>query len=539
MPDAEREPETAARDHVSADGGSTVARVATVVFAVAVAVAGVLYMVRGSEQSFWLDEWDFFADRSATVLDDLLRPHNEHWSTLPILVYRALWQVFGLRSYVPYQIVIVGLHLVAAVLVFIVMRRSRVHPVIAVATASVFLFFGTGRNNIVWAFQIGFVGALVCGLVQLVLADHDGPITRRDVAGLVFGVAALLCSGIGVITALAVGVATFLRRGWKVAAFHIVPLAALYAVWWFGYASDRTETEWSIDRILRFARVGIANAFDAMGQIPGVGVVLGVLLVGGLVLAFVSGPSERVRTTSSVPIAMLAAGVLFFAVTATGRTVLGEDAPKAGRYAYIFVALALPALAVAAQAVYERWHAALPVIVVVMLLGVPGNIDAIEASGPDRLTLGGSRMFEIAAHSPYVTRVPGSVHPFGFNGSEVTVRWLRRGAASGRIPEPDAVRPAERAAVGLRLLLDQRPEERRDTDVGCRPLPARDDHELETGDVIRGRGTYTLQLVEPDGTTSDPVDFVVDGDELVAVAGPLQLRSVGPLPGTAVLCRAP
>ena len=41
----------------------------------------------------------------ATDLGDLLRPHNEHWSTLPILVYRVLWQLFGLRTYVPYQLV--------------------------------------------------------------------------------------------------------------------------------------------------------------------------------------------------------------------------------------------------------------------------------------------------------------------------------------------------------------------------------------------------------------------------------------------------
>ena len=55
-----------------------------------------------SRQWFIADEWAFLADRDGGDLGDLLRPQNEHWSTIPILVYRGLWHVVGLRSYVPY-----------------------------------------------------------------------------------------------------------------------------------------------------------------------------------------------------------------------------------------------------------------------------------------------------------------------------------------------------------------------------------------------------------------------------------------------------
>ena len=103
---------------------STAASVAGLVFVAAVVVAFPLYLVRGHDQWFFLDEWDFLAARSLTNIDSLLRPHNEHWSTLPIIVYRVLWQLFGLRTYLPYQVIIVSLHLTAAVLLRRIMRRA-------------------------------------------------------------------------------------------------------------------------------------------------------------------------------------------------------------------------------------------------------------------------------------------------------------------------------------------------------------------------------------------------------------------------------
>jgi hypothetical protein len=74
-----------------------------------------------------------------------LSPHNEHWSTLPILVYRMLWRFFGLRTYVPYKLITILLHLTTAVLLRVVMRRAGVNPWIATAAASLFALFGACR----------------------------------------------------------------------------------------------------------------------------------------------------------------------------------------------------------------------------------------------------------------------------------------------------------------------------------------------------------------------------------------------------------
>src|SRR6187402_542689 len=86
---------------------SVTAGTALFVFVLAELVALVFYMSISRPMWFFLDEWDFLANRTAFNLHDLFVPHNEHWVTLPALAYRGLWWVFGLNTYRPYQLVIV------------------------------------------------------------------------------------------------------------------------------------------------------------------------------------------------------------------------------------------------------------------------------------------------------------------------------------------------------------------------------------------------------------------------------------------------
>ena len=94
-------------------------------FAAVIAVAVPVILYQGRDQWFFLDEWDFLADRSAGSFHDLMAPHAQHWTTFGVLVYRALWQLVGLRHYWPYQLCLVTLHLATAVLLRVVMRRAR------------------------------------------------------------------------------------------------------------------------------------------------------------------------------------------------------------------------------------------------------------------------------------------------------------------------------------------------------------------------------------------------------------------------------
>ena len=343
------------------------ARVALVVFVVVVVAAVPLYLWRGRHQWFYLDEWDFLAGRDATNLHDLLRPHNEHWSTVPILVYRFMWRLFGLQTYKPYQLMTIGLHLVAACLLRVVMRRADVRPWIATVAASLFVLLGAGHENIVWAFQIGFVASLVCGLVHLILADHDGRFARRDAIGVAFGGLGLMCSGVGVTMVAVVGLAVLIRRGLKMAALHVAPLAVLFLAWWSVFGRNAySSPDTSVSSVVRFVGIGIGHTFAELGQVRFVGIALAGLLVVGLVCAVRGDFVTPLRARLAAPIGLLGGGVVYLIIVGLGRIakadiairlgVIGsvDDTARAGRYVHILALLTLPALAVAAHALVQR-----------------------------------------------------------------------------------------------------------------------------------------------------------------------------------------
>src|SRR6187200_2055234 len=157
-----------------------------------------LLLVFGRHAWFTQDDWDFLSARTAGDPGDWFRGHFNHMTTLPILVYRLFWVLFGVHTYVPYLALVILLHLVAAALLWALIRRTGARPWLATLLAGGFVFFGAGGENILVAFQITFVGSLVFGFTHLLLADHDGPIDRRDWLGLLAGFAGLLCSGVSI-----------------------------------------------------------------------------------------------------------------------------------------------------------------------------------------------------------------------------------------------------------------------------------------------------------------------------------------------------
>ncbi|MDH4168390.1 MAG: hypothetical protein OEW42_02270, partial [Acidimicrobiia bacterium] len=366
-------------------------------FAVALAAGFVLILYLGRDMWFKGDEWYFLADRDAGDLGDLFRPHNlVHWTTLPVLFYRAVYRAFGLHSYLAYQVPLVLLHVGIAWQLRRIMLRSRADPWIATAAATAFLLFGSGFPNMIWAFQISLNGSLFLGLTHLLLATHDGPLDRRDGLGLLAGALGLLCSGVAVTMVIIVGLAVLLRRGVRPALIHTVPLATIYLIWWFGYArSDEADAleRGSPDQWVEFVWIGMKSTFAELGQLPLVGLGLAVMLVVGMLLAWEPRRHLRPPAALAAPLAMLAGAVVFLFITALGRVasalgaldlVLGPEAGASPRYLYMVAALILPALAVAATASSRGRPMVLVAACLVFLVGIPGNIDAL--ANPDGLS---------------------------------------------------------------------------------------------------------------------------------------------------------
>jgi hypothetical protein len=290
-------------------------------FAVVAVVSIPLLLRLGHDRWFQFDDWDFLASRDAGNLHELFEPHGPHWSTLPILVYRIEWYLFALHDYWPYQLVCVLSHLTVAVLIRTVMRRAGVRPWVATATVLPLLFFGAGEENIAYAFQINFNASLVFGLVHPLLADHDGPVDRRDGLALLAGFAGLMSSGIAVTMVVVVGLAMLVRRGWRVALLHTAPLGVAYLVWYATIAREGYQGQDVSDPIdaLAFARTTIAAGFGGLAQVPGLGWVLGGLVVGGLLLAWRRQSWGQVRRVAAAPAALAAGAFVFALITSLGR----------------------------------------------------------------------------------------------------------------------------------------------------------------------------------------------------------------------------
>jgi hypothetical protein len=498
------------------------ARAAFLTFVAVAVVGAVVYVVNGRKVWFFGvfgDEWDFLAGRRLGV-HDFLERHGDHLVALPALLFRLLYPVFGLHSYLPYQVWAIGLHVAAAALLRVVMRRAGVDPWIATAAAGLFVLFGAGSQDVLIAFQITFSGALVLGLLQLVGTDHDGPIDRRDWFALLAGLGALACSDVAIVMIAAVGIAALFRRRWSVAALQTLPLAALYALWLWGFGRG-ARTDADLGHITRSARTTLFSTFDALGQVPFVGWLLAAVLFAGAALAW-RDAGRRSALGASTALA-IGAG-LFSVLLGLTRFGLGSQFAASSRYLHVVAALVLPLLAVAADALARRWRYATPVVLVLLLIGLPGNVAAVgDNVGPAARYREYRRGVAALPRDPFARLAPRSLHPTPSFAAEVTVGWLLDAARDGRLPDPPRSTPRQRATDGLRLTLEQRDA----YGGGCPPLRMPTTRRLAEGERIGIQGAVSVQAVARDGAQPQPLPF---GTGLLAPAHRHTLRAVaGPL----------
>ena len=489
------------------------------VFAGVELVAVFFWLTIGRHKWFHHDEWDFLAARQAGDLGDLFRPHGPHWVTLPVLLYRAIFSLFGLRAYLPYRIPVLAAHLSVAALLLVVMRRAEVRPWIAVAAAALFVAFGAGAQNIINPFQVAFTAALAFGLTHLLLADHAGRVDARDGWGLLAGLAALMCSGVGVAMVAAVGLAVLLRRGWRIAALHTVPLAIVYLVWLavIGHkTSGQQSSNPTVGGVIRFVATGERAAYEwIVGGSRPLGLAVVLVLAGGLACAAVAHRRSGTLSRLAAPVALVFGSVVFLGITASGRLFLGVSAARSGRYLYLVAALTLPALAVAADALatLRRWI--LPVAVALFLIGVPANLRAAVRAG-DHAEGATRAIFTSLQADARSKRVPPSIHPEPVMASDVTIGWLAAQAPGHHVVIPARLQFEDRFRLAFAQSKQAAPH--RSCSSLEQPLVLR----LEAGDIV---GLYRNTIVvRPAGghhLLGPPlVFFPRDGRRIALVASP-------------------
>lgn len=202
------------------------------------AAAALFFLTLGDDFAFYVDEWNFMVERRGHDLDVFLDPQNGHLMALPVLVYKAFFEVFGVGSYMPYRVMLVALELTVAGLFFALVRR-RVDDAVAVAFTVAVLFFGPGWEPLLSAVGSPQIISLAAGLGMLLALDAG---TRRgDVIAAVLLAVSLASFSYGLMFAGAAAVDILLRPGGPRRLWVAVAPLALYGLWVLGWAESQAR----------------------------------------------------------------------------------------------------------------------------------------------------------------------------------------------------------------------------------------------------------------------------------------------------------
>jgi hypothetical protein len=313
--------------------------------------AAVFLLWANRNQWFNSDEWAWIFDRSVVGSSNrsLLEPHNEHWVTIPIIIWRALYAAFGVRTYVPYLLLVVGAHLVTVHLLWRLLLRIRIDPLVATLACIPFAVLGAGWENLLWGFQFSLVMSLALGLGALLVLPDDGPVGRRDTIAVALLVVALMCSGLAATMVMVAGLFVLLTRGVRAATVMVVPPAAVHLVWFAIWGRDPGGLEpepltTAVQKLPAFVWTGLTATVDDTSGLAGIGAIVLVLLG-----VFIVRQGKLGDPAWSLAIASTVGAIAFLTFTGIRRSSLGVETASSSRYVYVVAALLLPVAALAAD----------------------------------------------------------------------------------------------------------------------------------------------------------------------------------------------
>jgi hypothetical protein len=212
----------------------------------------------------------FYAQRlSENALGHAILHSNLYLIALPMVLYKAMFEIFGIGSYLPYRLAAIILALLCATL-FYAIARPRIGSLLALAPTILLLFFGSGWEVLITGMRIPSLFAIASGLAAILLLE------REDGAGDA-SAAALLCvsvtshpTGLGFLAAAAVMVAFRPSpRRWKSSWVALIP-AALFGAFVVFYQRTGDDFPPDISDVLAFARASWTMLTAAVSGLSGV-----------------------------------------------------------------------------------------------------------------------------------------------------------------------------------------------------------------------------------------------------------------------------
>ncbi|WP_243063477.1 hypothetical protein [Humibacter sp. RRB41] len=332
-------------------------------------VAALFLLYESRHQGLFYDDWSFVVPDQPSIW----APHVGHWSTVPMLLYLGIRGLFGLNLFLPFAVGVIVAQLGLATLVWRIMLKVGVAPWIATTASALICFLGAGGENVLWAFQVGFIGAAALSLIVMLLLMRERFGIGEAIGVVVLSILALATSGTSLPVLAGAAVVGIVYRGfWRTVALF-VPGAVAYGVWFVVVALHTKGNDYHAGGLFQYLTQAPGYVLSMLaggtGNLVGIAA-LGAVAFGVMVIwAIYRLPSASRKWTAAY--ACLLAAVLFAALTAYSR--LNLDAATSTRYVFLTTALMLPMGMLALTALQKRLN--LPVVgsVVVVALLVAYN----------------------------------------------------------------------------------------------------------------------------------------------------------------------
>ncbi len=459
----------------------TESRVLLAALVAAAVVQSVVALRLARTSWFGVDALNYLTTRGPVPSADqgLFRPYGGHWQTIPLLAYRGLFSVFGLHSYLPYVAVALALHLAIVFVLFALLRSVGAHARTAAFTAGLVLFYGAGAEAFMWDAPMVLTSGLLLGLVAALVLVRSG-FSRRSllVAGVLL-LAAVMCSGTGLVAAVTVGCFVLFRAGLRGALLVGAPAVLAFSVWFFTIGRDGRVhlSVRTVPEIPGFVWSGLTGSLGSVLGVPATGWILLLVLVAVVALAGV-----RTVALRQLAVAGILGAVTQLVLSSFASLVIGDQAARVGRYEYLVLVLLAPAVALGLEATVRALRArawgslAVPVAAVVVLAVAIGHGLTMEHRQAD----------------------------FGAASARLYKTWVYGGIAAADAGERQLVQDASTGFNGGRFELFAQPELRRALPARPADPQARLDTEseyfVEVGDTDPGLFTPT-RITRVEGLT--------------------------------------
>ena len=294
--------------------------------ALALAVA-VMLLYAGRDLTFFFDEWNFILGSRGESVGTYLDPHNGHLVLFAIVIYKLLFAVVGMHHYWPYRAVVVVLHILCVWILYVLARR-RVGPLVALVPATLLLLLGSAYEDLLWPFQITFLGPVAGGLGALALLDRGG--SRADPGACALLVWSLTGSGVGVAFLIAAAAMLLAQRA-APRRFWLVALPALlYVIWYLGWGtSEQPTVQAALGAPQYIADAASAATAGIAGLSAAYGPPLAVAALSAVVLALLA----RRAAPAPLLIAGAVGALAFWGLSAVARADAAD--PGSSRYLYV------------------------------------------------------------------------------------------------------------------------------------------------------------------------------------------------------------